>query len=198
MFSWVLLRGRRPHRCRRAGGEAAAGVIGGINLAADMEGEEEGQAGESDIDHFESTTCHFCVRFYSCCHSLWSRLVTSTKLINSGHFTSQRPVKSLAAGVWPFVNMHWSVAARDKPLFPSCMIPLGLWGLGFMLCSDCLNITRHRWAVLMGLRWCILTEARALPKVSPVCDPADTCPLLPETERKTPIVNYYNGQIELK
>lgn len=72
-FSCVWQRGRRPHRCGRTGGEAAAGVIGGVNLVADMERGEEGREWEQDMDHFKSTTCHFCVRFYCRCHSLWSR-----------------------------------------------------------------------------------------------------------------------------
>lgn len=68
----ALQRGRRPHRCGFTGGEAAAGVIRGINLARDRQGgrEKEGQEGEQGMDHFESTTCHFCITFYSCCHSL--------------------------------------------------------------------------------------------------------------------------------
>lgn len=91
--------------------------------------------------------------------------------------------------------MHYSVTGRDGQLFSFCIIPQGLSGLGFMLWSDCLNITGHRWAGLMGLRWCILTEARALPKVSPVCDPPDTFPWLPETaKKKTPIVKCYNRE----
>lgn len=83
--------------------------------------------------------------------------------------------------------MHYSVTARGEQLFSLCIIALGLSGRGFMLWSDCLNIERHRWAGLMGLRCCILTEARALPKVSPVCDP-DTFLWLPETEGKTTVL----------
>lgn len=42
-FSGVRQWGRRPRRCGRAGGEAAAGVIGGINLAAYVEREKKGE-----------------------------------------------------------------------------------------------------------------------------------------------------------
>lgn len=53
-----------------------------------------------------------------------------------------------------------------------CIIPLGLSGLRL----------RSNWIEVV-----VLTEAKALPKVSPVCDGPDTFPWLPETDLKKKI-----------
>lgn len=45
VFSRARQRGRRPRRRGRAGGEAAAGVIGRINLEADTARREKGVSG---------------------------------------------------------------------------------------------------------------------------------------------------------
>lgn len=54
-----------------------------------------------------------------------------------------------------------------------CIIPLGLSGLR----SNRIEVV-------------VLTEAKALPKVSPVCDGPDTFPWLPETEFKKSNIYY--------
>lgn len=64
-----------------------------------------------------------------------------------------------------------------------------------LCCFDCMSITGRRLSWLMGLRWFILTEARALPSVSPVCDPPDTMARLPETENS---VHDYNIRFAVK